>query len=199
MRLPGIHIRQRARCSAPNSGPALLREFSVAANIGNYSSRDRKADGALAIDTGNDVKDAAQAPGGWLFKEEPGHYAYADLERDGAAVWDGVSNALARKHLRQVTPGDRVLYYHTGKERAVVGEMRIAGGPEADPAGDDPKAIVVRVEPVRRWPRAVPLERIKQDPLLAGWDLVRLPRLSVLPVSAEQWRRLEELAGLGSE
>jgi len=130
----------------------------------------------------------------WLFKEEPDHYSFTDLERDRTTLWDGVSNNLALKHLRQVSPGDRVLFYHTGSEKAVVGEMRAVGGPRPDPAGDDPRAVVVEVEAVRRLHQAVPLARIKADPALAGWDLVRLPRLSVVPVTADQWRRVHELA-----
>jgi len=132
----------------------------------------------------------------WLFKEEPGHYSFADLQREGRTLWDGVTNNLARKHLRQVRRGDRVLCYHTGKEKAVVGEMRVLSDPGPDPGTDDPRALVVEVEAVRLWPRPVPLARIKADHLLADWELVRLPRLSVLPVSAEQWRRVEELASL---
>jgi predicted RNA-binding protein with PUA-like domain len=132
--------------------------------------------------------------GRWLFKEEPDHYSFQDLQRDGQALWDGVTNNLARQNLRQVREGDRVLYYHTGKVKAVVGEMRVAAGPRPDPASDDPKAVVVEVVPVRAWDRPVALERIKKDPLLAGWELVRLPRLSVLPVSEAQWRRVEELS-----
>jgi predicted RNA-binding protein with PUA-like domain len=131
--------------------------------------------------------------GGWLFKQEPGCYSYADLERDGSTLWDGVANALALRNLRQVNSGDRVLYYHTGKERAIVGEMRVVSSPEPDPVGGD-KSVVVRVEPVQRWAQPVTLEQIKQDANLASWDLVRLPRLSVLPVTPEQWQRLEELA-----
>src|SRR5437870_5254850 len=104
----------------------------------------------------------AQA-GGWLFKEEPEHYCYADLERDGATLWDGVSNNLALKNLRNVKPGDRVLFYHTGKEKAVVGEMRVIEGPTPDPAEQDPKLVVVKVEPVKRWPRPVTLAQVKQD------------------------------------
>lgn len=132
--------------------------------------------------------------GGWLFKEEPGHFSYADLERVGTARWDGVTNNLARQNLRQLKRGDRVLFYHTGKEKAIVGEMRVVVGPAADADSDDPKAVVVTVEPIRRWTRPVALQRIKADPELAGWDLIRLPRLSVVPVSAVQWRRLEELS-----
>lgn len=138
------------------------------------------------------MKKSAPA-GGWLFKEEPEHYSFADLERDGEAWWDGVTNNLARQNLRKIQPGDRVLYYHTGKERAVVGEMVVLEGPKPAP-GSDPKAVVVKVKPVRRWPRPVTLEQIKKDRAFAGWDLVRLPRLSVVPVSSAQWQRLEETA-----
>jgi predicted RNA-binding protein with PUA-like domain len=128
----------------------------------------------------------------WLFKEEPSHYSYADLERDGSAVWDGVANALALQHLRKVRPGDRVFLYHTGKEKAVVGVMKVAAGPEAaDEVGGTP---VVTVRPVRRLQHPVPLSRIKSDASLAGWELVRLPRLSVMPVTDAQWRRVEELS-----
>src|SRR5947208_502183 len=105
--------------------------------------------------------------GGWLFKEEPSCYNFADLERDGSTLWAGVKNALARQHLRNVKAGDRVLYYHTGSERAIVGEMRIAANPTADPASDDPKAVVVKVEPVRRWAVPVTLEQIKHDLLFS--------------------------------
>ncbi len=130
----------------------------------------------------------------WLFKQEPSCYSIADLERDGATVWDGVSNALARKHLRQIKPGDRVLYYHTGKEKSVVGEMKVVGEPMPDPNSGDTNSVIVKVKFVRRWDGSVPLAVIKADKLLAKWDLVRLSRLSVVPVSPEQWQRVEDLA-----
>jgi predicted RNA-binding protein with PUA-like domain len=132
-------------------------------------------------------------PGGWLFKEEPTHYSYAMLEKDGATMWTGIKNALARKYLRQVRAGDRVLYYHTGKERAIVGEMRVVADPTDDPQDNDPKAVAVKVEPVRPWQPAVTLKQIQADPLFADWELVRISRLSVMPVSADLWRRLEEI------
>jgi predicted RNA-binding protein with PUA-like domain len=128
----------------------------------------------------------------WLFKEEPEHYSYADLERDGGTVWDGVTNNLALQNLRKVRAGDRVLYYHTGKEKAVVGVMRAVSDPTSDAA--DPKRVSVRVEPVRRLPAPVTLARIKADPQLADWELVRLSRLSVMPVNRVQWDRVEELS-----
>jgi predicted RNA-binding protein with PUA-like domain len=133
----------------------------------------------------------------WLFKEEPTHYSFGQLQREGRTVWSGVRNALARKNLRQIRKGDRVLFYHTGKEKAIVGEMRVVRNPWVEPAADDPQEVLVEVEAVRLLPNPVSLERIKNDPQLAGWDLVRLPRLSVMPVSDEQWRRIEQLIEQG--
>jgi predicted RNA-binding protein with PUA-like domain len=130
----------------------------------------------------------------WLFKEEPEHYSFADLQRDRTTIWDGVSNNLAQKNLRQVKAGDRVLFYHTGKEKAVVGEMRVRIGPH--PAEEGSKQVVIEVEVVGPLARPVSLATIKDDPLLKDWDLVRLPRLSVMPVSTEQWRRIVELSKL---
>src|SRR5437899_8924085 len=112
----------------------------------------------------------------WLFKEEPTHYNFADLERDGKAVWNGVDNHLARQNLRKVRRGDRVLYYHTGKEKAVVGQMRVLRDAEPVPNASDPKAVVVEVQVVRRLQYPVSLGCIKADAVLADWDLVRLPR-----------------------
>lgn len=142
------------------------------------------------------MKKAAAEQGGWLFKEEPNHYSYKDLERDGTTLWNGVVNALARQNLRKMRRGDRVLYYHTGQERAIVGEMRVIKGPAPDPDDDDPKSVAVKVQAIRAWPKPVTLSQIKDDPTLAGWDLLRMSRLSVVAVSADQWRRLEQLGGL---
>ena len=100
----------------------------------------------------------------WLFKEEPDHYSFADLQRDGKTIWDGVTNAQARNYLRQVRPGDRALFYHTGKEKAIVGEMTVIGEPGADSASDDPKSVVVEVEAVRALDRPVSLAEIKDVP-----------------------------------
>lgn len=120
----------------------------------------------------------------WLFKEEPTHFSYAELERAGSAVWDGVRNPLALKHLKQVRPGDRIWMYHTGAEKAVIGELSAIAATDG----------TVTVKAVRRLPRPVSLAVIKADPKLTDWELVRLPRLSVMPVTAAQWRRVEELA-----
>jgi len=133
----------------------------------------------------------------WLLKEEPEHYSFSDLERDRTTLWDGVSNNLARQNLRQVQRGDRLLFYHTGKEKAIVGEARAVSGSLPDPDNADPKAVVIKVKAVRRLPHPLSLARIKADPALADWDLVRLPRLSVMAVTDEQWQRVEELSRQG--
>jgi len=130
----------------------------------------------------------------WLFKQEPGCYSLDDLERDGSTAWDGVNNALARKHLRATKPGDKVFFYHTGKEKAVVGEMKVVGKPIVDADGEDPNAVSVTVKFVRRLPRPVTLAEIKAEKVLADWDLVRMSRLSVVPVSDEQWECVMALA-----
>jgi predicted RNA-binding protein with PUA-like domain len=139
------------------------------------------------------VTKKADKRGGWLFKEEPTCYNYAELEKDGSTVWAGVKNALARKHLTNSRQGDRVLYYHTGKEKAIVGEMRIVSDPTIDTNGSDPKAVTVKVKSVKRWQPPVTLQQIKADPHFADWELVRISRLSVMPVSPEQWQRLEAI------
>lgn len=129
----------------------------------------------------------------WLFKQEPDDYSYADLEADGSAVWDGVSNPLAQKHLRAVRIGDRAFFYHTGGEKAVVGIMEVTAGPRPDPGNE--KLVVVDVKPVRRLKSPVTLAAIKADGAFADWELVRVPRLSVMPVDPEVWKKIETMAG----
>jgi predicted RNA-binding protein with PUA-like domain len=131
---------------------------------------------------------------GWLFKEEPGCYSYADLERDGHTVWSGVTNNLARQNLRKVSKGDRVLFYATGKVKAVVGEMEVTDGARPDPDDEDSKSVVVTVRPVRRLQSEVSLASIRKESQLADWDLVRNSRLSVMPVSNEQWQRIVQMS-----
>jgi predicted RNA-binding protein with PUA-like domain len=133
-------------------------------------------------------------PGRWLFKEEPTHFGFPDLEREGRALWEGVKNPLAQKHLRGVKKGDPILYYHTGSEKAVVGIARAATGAYLDPKKKDGKTVVVEVEPVKRLQRPVPLSAIKARPALRGFPLVRISRLSVMPVSAAEWKEIERMA-----
>ncbi|HEX4611666.1 MAG TPA: EVE domain-containing protein [Urbifossiella sp.] len=130
----------------------------------------------------------------WLFKVEPDCYSFADLKRDGKTTWGGVSNAVVQKNLRAVAKGDRVFFYHTGDEKAVVGVMEVTAGPAPDPGDETGKRVAVTVKPVKALDAPVTLAAIKADPAFAGWELVRLPRLSVMPVTPEQWARVEELA-----
>ncbi|MDX2122256.1 MAG: EVE domain-containing protein [Gemmatimonadota bacterium] len=133
-------------------------------------------------------------PAHWLLKTEPSTYSFDRLLKEGSAVWDGVRNNLALTYLRQMKAGDRVLIYHSGAEKAVVGQARIARAAYPDPAQDDPKLVVVDVAPEARLPKALTLAAIKADPALAELPLVRMSRLSVMPVTAEQWKRLQALA-----
>lgn len=126
----------------------------------------------------------------WLLKTEPSDYAYADLERDQETLWDGVGNNLALKHLRQIRRGDLALIYHTGGERRVVGIAEVTSDPFPDPERDDPRLVVVEVKPQRRLAEPIPLADVKSDPELEDFDLVRLPRLSVMPVAETVWKRL---------
>lgn len=130
----------------------------------------------------------------WLFKQEPESYSYADLESDKKTLWDGVANNLALKHLRKVSKGDKVYFYHTGKEKSVVGEMIVSEGPKQDPKSDDPRLVVVEVIPSKRLKNPVSLNRIKEDSFFVEWELVRIPRLSVMPVTKAQWNRIQELS-----
>ena len=127
----------------------------------------------------------------WLLKTEPSDYSYADLERAGKAVWDGVRNAVALKHLRSIRKGDEVLVYHTGAEKAVVGVARATSDPYPDPK--DAALVVFELAPLRRLRRPLTLAEIKADPAFAAWELVRLPRLSVMPVPAPLAQRLAKL------
>lgn len=133
----------------------------------------------------------------WLLKTEPEAYSYADLERDGATVWDGVSNNAALLHMRSMQPGDLALIYHTGDERRAVGLAEVTSAPYPDPRLDDPKLVVVDVRPLRTLRQPVTLADVKAEPAFADFALVRQGRLSVVPVSPEQWRRLLAMAGEG--
>jgi predicted RNA-binding protein with PUA-like domain len=130
----------------------------------------------------------------WLFKEEPDSYSFADLQKDGSTVWSGVTNALAQKHLRSVKKGDRIFYYHTGDEKAVVGVMEAAADPAPDPEDETSKRVVVTVKPLKKLKKPVPLSAIKAEAAFAGWELVRVPRLSVMPVGEEQWKKIEAMS-----
>ncbi len=131
----------------------------------------------------------------WLFKEEPSHYSYAALEADGGTRWSGVKNPQAQKNLRAVKKGDAILYYHTGDEKAVVGLARARGNAYPDPEDAAGRLHVVDVQPVRRLKRPVALADLKANRAFRDSPLVRIPRLSVMPITDEEWAAVEELAG----
>ena len=131
----------------------------------------------------------------WLFKEEPEHYGYDALVKDRQTVWSGVKNPLAQKHLRAVRKGDRIFYYHTGDEKAVVGIAKALADAYPDPKDKTGKAAVVDVAPVKKLPRPVTLAEIKADSAFKTFPLVRISRLSVMPVSDEEWTRIVAKAG----
>ena len=130
----------------------------------------------------------------WLLKTEPSVYSYADLERDGTTMWDGVTQPHALQNLRKIEIGDMALIYHTGDERAAVGVADVVRGYYVNPEQDDPKLAVCDVRAKGRLKRPVPLSEIKAHAKLKDWDLVRLARLSVVPVSEAQWRILQMMA-----
>jgi predicted RNA-binding protein with PUA-like domain len=134
-------------------------------------------------------------PAYWILKTDADTYSFDQLAHERRAVWDGVSNALALKHIRSMAKGDRAFIYHSGDEKALVGLARIASDPYPDPKAGDPKLTVVDVEAGSPLARPVTLAAIKSDPAFADLGLVRMSRLSVVPVPADQWKRLLAMAG----
>jgi predicted RNA-binding protein with PUA-like domain len=130
----------------------------------------------------------------WLVKEEPDNYGYDQLVRDRKTVWAGVRNPLAQKHLRDIRRGDRIFYYHTGKEKAVVAIAHAGSDAYPDPNDGSGKLFVVDVLPEKKLPRAVTLAEIKADPAFATFALVRMSRLSVMPVTDAEWTRIEKMS-----
>jgi predicted RNA-binding protein with PUA-like domain len=130
----------------------------------------------------------------WLVKSEPSAYAWDALVRDGRTRWDGVRNALARRHLEGMGVGDAVLYYHSGPEKAVVGVARVVRSAYPDPT--DPEGVwrAVDLAPLAPLAQPVALATLKADPELAGLALARQPRLSVMPVAKAHFDRILTLA-----
>ena len=131
----------------------------------------------------------------FLVKTEPSTYSFADLQREKRAVWDGVSNPVALKHLATIRKGDTVIVYHTGDEKQAVGLATAVSDAYPDPKLQDPKRPVVDLKPDRPLPKPVTLAQAKADTVLKTNDLARLPRLSVIPFTETQFKRLLQLAG----
>jgi predicted RNA-binding protein with PUA-like domain len=132
--------------------------------------------------------------GYWILKTDADTYPFDQLVRERRAVWDGVSNALALKHIRSMAKGDQVFIYHSGDDKALVGLARVVSDPYPDPKAKDPRLVVVDIEAGDRLPRPVSLAEVKADPAFADLGLVRMSRLSVIPVPADQWKRLLGMA-----
>jgi predicted RNA-binding protein with PUA-like domain len=129
----------------------------------------------------------------WLFKEEPSNYNFDALVRDGKTSWTGVRNPVAQKNLRSVKKGDRIFFYHTGKEKSVIGICRAAADAYPDPADKSGTLYAVDVEPVKKLASPVTLAAIKGDRRFATFVLTRVPRLSVMPVSDDEWKWIVEM------
>jgi len=132
--------------------------------------------------------------GMWLLKTEPGTYGYDDLEREGRATWDGVSNPAALKNLRAMKEGDAALIYHTGDEKAVVGTALVVRAAYPDPKLKDPRRVVVDLTPAGRLARPVSLAEMLEIAAFADSPLLRQGRLSVVPLTKEQWNALTRKA-----
>ena len=126
----------------------------------------------------------------FLVKEEPEHYGFDAFVKDRGTTWSGVRNPLAQKHLRAIKKGDLVFYYHTGGEKAIVGIAKAKTSAYPDPEDRTGKAHVVDLIPVKKLARPVTLAEIKADKRFADFALTYMPRLSVMPVSEEEWERI---------
>lgn len=130
----------------------------------------------------------------WLLKEEPDHYSFDDLVRDEKTSWTGVRNPLAQKHLQSMHKGDMIFYYHTGSVKAVVGIAKAASAPYADPGDASGKLHAIDVVPVKKMNAPVTLAAVKADKAFSSFPLVRMSRLSVMPVNDDEWKRIEKMS-----
>jgi predicted RNA-binding protein with PUA-like domain len=130
----------------------------------------------------------------WLLKTEPDSYSWDDLVRDKSAVWDGVTNPVALKHIRKMKKGDLALVYHTGDERQVIGVAEVKSDAYPDPKEGDERLAVVDLRPKKKLAQPVTLSDIKADKAFEGWEMLRIGRLSVVPVPPAMWERILELS-----
>jgi predicted RNA-binding protein with PUA-like domain len=126
----------------------------------------------------------------WLLKTEPSTYAYDDLEKEGRAVWDGVKNPFALRNMREMKMGDRVVIYHTGDEKSAVGLAEVTREAYPDPKKKDPRLLVVDLKAAGRLASPVTLATIKASSIFADSPLVTQGRLSVVRLTAPQWKML---------
>src|SRR5215469_9305826 len=134
-------------------------------------------------------------PSHWLVKSEPVKYAFSDLVRDGKTVWDGVRNNTAALNLKAMSVGDEVFYYHSQEGLEIVGIAKVVRGAFSDPSDASGRFVAVELAPVRALPRSVTLAEIKATPSLGDMKLVRQSRLSVSPVTPDEWAAIRGMAG----
>jgi predicted RNA-binding protein with PUA-like domain len=123
----------------------------------------------------------------WMVKQEPETYSWNDFVRDGRTDWSGVRNYQARNNLREMKPGDSVLFYHSGKDKAVVGQAEVVKAAYPDPTADDPQWVAVDLKPVKPFEAPVPLAAIRYDKRLSALPLIRQSQLSVMPLTKDEF------------
>jgi predicted RNA-binding protein with PUA-like domain len=128
----------------------------------------------------------------WLVKQEPTSYSFETLEKEGKAVWDGVHNNLALKHINGMKKGDQAFFYHSGDEKQIVGILEVISNPYPNPKEKDKRFVVVDVKHKKRLKRPVTLAEIKKEKKFKDWELLRISRLSVMPVPKEIWDEILE-------
>lgn len=131
----------------------------------------------------------------WLFKSDPDTYSWHDLVKDQKTMWDGVANNLALKHLRSIKKGDEIFIYHSGEEKSLVGIAKALSDSYPDPSQKNSKLAVVDIMPVKTLKNPVTLQTIRQNARFADWELVRMSRLSVMPVNKAVRTEIAKLAG----
>jgi predicted RNA-binding protein with PUA-like domain len=132
----------------------------------------------------------------WLVKSEPFKYSYEQLEKDKQTFWDGVRNYAARNNLKAMKKGDEVLFYHSNEGLEIVGIAKVAKEAYQDPTTDEDAWVVVDLKPYKKIKKPVTLEQVKADKRLKDMALVRLGRLSVQPVTDDEWKVIMELGGM---
>src|SRR5258705_3385135 len=133
------------------------------------------------------AKTTTKASGLWMVKQEPETYSWDDFVRDGRTDWTGVRNFQARNNLRQMKVGDRVLFYHSGTGKCVVGIAEVAKAAYPDPTADDPQRVAVDLKPVKPLKAEVPLAAIRYNPKLSNLPLIRQSQLSVMPLTKDEF------------
>lgn len=130
----------------------------------------------------------------WLAKQEPSSYSFSILEKEKKTVWDGVHNNLALKHLNSMKKGDLAFFYHSGSEKQIVGIMEISSQAYPNPKEKDKRFVVVDVKYKKRLEKPVTLEQIKKEKKFKNWELIRISRLSVMPVTKEIWNAILQMS-----